>query len=157
MIPLPHDRRASISVELAMLAHLVLLPLVLGAADAGALITARSRLDQVLHAALFYAYANNGSVTGAAVASYAAGAYGDTAAAPTVSATTATYCITPATGYPATGTPAAPNSGGTCASSSQSVQTYLVVSASVAVALPFAVPWTAKSVTLRVAGRVRIA
>lgn len=156
---LRRDRRAVISVELAILANFVLLPVVIGATDGAELVAARSRLDQVVHAGLFYAYAytytNNTNPTAANVQTYAAQAYGGSQS-PTVIASLTPYCIVPATGYPATGTPPQPNANGTCSSTSQTVQTYLVLTASVAVTLPFNTPWTGKSVTLSASGQARV-
>ncbi len=152
---LASDRSGVISVELALLANLVLLPMTLGAVDAAELIMARGRLDQVVHQALFYAYANSGNVTAANVQTNAAAGYGS-GTAPTVSATITQYCITPATGYPATGTPAQP-SNNACASGSQAIESYLYVTASISVTLPFSVSWIAQTVTLSASGKARIA
>jgi Flp pilus assembly protein TadG len=148
------DRAGVVSVELALLASLVLVPMTLGAIDAGQLVMSRARLDQALHAALFYAWANGGAVTVANVQTIAGSGYGNSSPQPTVTATITQYCIVPATGYPATGTPQQP-SNGSC-QSGQVVETYLAVNASVIVTLPFTLPFFTSPVTLSVSGRARI-
>jgi hypothetical protein len=153
---LSRDRGGSISVELALIASLILLPMTLGAVDAAQLVFARGRLDQVVHQAFFYAYANYGAVTGPAVQTAAASSYG-TGTVPAVTATVTKYCITPATGYPPTGTPSQPNSNGSCASASQVVESYLSVNASISVTLPFSVAWIAQTITLSASGTARVA
>jgi hypothetical protein len=150
------DRAASISIELALIASLILLPMTLGAVDAAQLVFARGRLDQVMHQAFFYAYANYGAVTGPAVQTAATSSYG-TGTTPTVTATITQYCITPATGYPPTGTPSQPNNNGSCSNASQTVESYLSVNASITVKLPFSVAWVGQTITLSAAGLARVA
>ena len=150
-----HDQCASISVELALLSGLILLPLTLGAVDAAQLVMARGRLDQVVQQALFYSYANFGSVTAPNVQSAAAASYG-AGTAPTVTATITQYCIAPATGYPATGTPAQP-SNGSCPNITQTIESYLHVNVSISVTLPFSVAWVGQTITLSASGSARIA
>ena len=152
MTRLRRDRSAVISIELALLAGLVLLPLTLGAVDAGELVLARARLDQALHAALFYAYSNQGSVSASGVQGAAQAGYGSGTL--TVNPAIAQYCIVPATGYPQGAAPSQP-SNGSCPSG-QSVETYLAVTASVSVTLPFTVSWVSPSLTLSVSGKARI-
>ena len=149
------DHSGSISVELALVASLILLPMTLGAVDAAQLAFARGRLDQVLHQAFFYAYANYGAVTATTVQLAAASSYGS-GTAPTVTATITQYCITAATGYPPTGTPTQP-SNGSCSISSQTVESYLSVNASISVTLPFSVAWIGQTITLTASGRARVA
>ena len=151
---LRRDRSAVISIELALLAGLVLMPLTLGAVDAGELVVARARLDQALHAALFYAYSYHGAVTAADVEAAARAGYGS-GTAPTVSATLTQYCIAPSNGYPQGGPPRTPTNG-SCSSTTLVKETYLSVSASASVSLPFSVQWVARTVTLNVSGKARI-
>ena len=153
MTTLRQDQSAVISIELALLAGLVLLPLTLGAVDAGELIVARARLDQALHAALFYAYSNANAKVADVVTAAQAG-YG-TGGTPTVSAVIAQYCIAPATGYPQGATPSQP-SNGSCQNTAQVVETYLTVTASASVTLPFTVQWVMPNVTFNISGKARI-
>lgn len=150
---LARDRSGVISVELALIANFVLVPMTLGAVDAAQLILARARLDQVVHQALFYAY-NNSNATNANVKTNAVAGYG-AGTPPTVTPTITQYCITPATGYPPTGTPALP-SNGSC-TNGQALETYLTVAVSISVTLPFSVSWIAQTVTLSASGTARIA
>lgn len=149
---LARDRSGVISVELALIASLVLVPMTLGAVDAAQLIVARARLDQVIHQALFYAYANPG-VSGASVQANATAGYGS-GTVPTVSAPITQYCITPAIGYPAIGTPALPISG-SCGNG-QTLESYLTVTVSISVTLPFSVSWITQTVALSASGKARV-
>ena len=154
MTRLWHDRSAVISIELALLAGLVLLPLTLGAVDAGELIVARGRLDQALHAALFYAYSTQGNATTSGAMSAAQNGYG-AGTAPAVGATITPYCIVPATGYPQGTTPPQPTNG-SCPNNNQAIETYLTVTVSNSVTLPFTVQWVTSSVTFSVSAKARI-
>ena len=145
------NRDGAVSVELALIASLVLLPMTIGAVDAAQIITTRARLDQALHEAMFYAWANGGSVTASAVQTTAASA---SAPQPSVTASITQYCITPATGYPSSGSPNLPNNG-SC-SNGQSLESYLSVTASASVTL-FFTGWVITSpTTLSVTGQARI-
>ena len=110
-LSLAPDRAGAISVELALLAGAVLMPLTFGAIDGAELVMCRARLDQALQEALYYSWANGGSVTAANVQTNAAAAYGATATQPSVTATITQYCIVPATGYPPSGAPGTPSNG----------------------------------------------
>ena len=137
-----------------MLAGLVLLPLTLGAVDAGELVVARARLDQALHAALFYAYSAQGHATTSDAVAAAQGGYGG-GGAPAVGATITRYCIDPATGYPQGATPPQP-SNNACPNTTQAIETYLAVTVSTSVTLPFTVRWVSPTLTFGVSGKARI-
>ena len=154
MTDLRHDCSAVISVELAVLAGLVLLPLTLGALDAGELVMARARLDQALHAALFYGYSTQGKATASEAQNAALAGYGG-GTPPTVTPVIAPYCIVPAAGYPQGSTPPSP-SNGSCANNTQVIETYLTVTVSSSVTLPFTVPWVTPTVTFNVSAKARI-
>jgi hypothetical protein len=157
-------RSASVSVELALIANLVLVPLIIGAVDAAELATIRFRLDETIHEAMFFEWASGGTaattgcVSGNAtscVQNAAAAAYGSTTPAPTISVSVTQYCITPATGYPTSGTPPTP-SNGKCTDSSQIIETYMTVTSSVVVTLPFANWFVTSPFTMSVTSTARI-
>jgi len=147
-------RAGAISVELALIGGAVLMPLTFGAIDGAELVMCRARLDQALQEALYYAWANGGSVTAANVQSNAAASYGTVATQPSVTATITQYCITPATGYPTTGTPGTP-SNGSC-SGGQIVETYLAITATMSVSLPVSLWFATGPVSMSVNGKARI-
>jgi len=63
----PHsDRRANVTVELALVTTFILLPLLAGAADFISILTARAQLNTAMQALLYYAWTNNAAAQSAA-------------------------------------------------------------------------------------------
>lgn len=85
------DRGGIASVELALLAALVLVPLIAAATDFGLILVAWAATTRAEQAGLFYAFANGCDTAGIRDAALAA--YGGLTAAPTVSADSACYCL----------------------------------------------------------------
>ena len=145
-------RAASVSVEAALVMSFVLVPSALGCMDIALALTTRARLDQGLQAAVFYAWANVGSVTASGVQSAAIAGYGTATPRPTATATINTYCITPPTGNAQNGT-SVPKSG---CPSGELQASYLTITLDASLSLPFTVPELGSTMALSSAGTVRI-
>ncbi len=149
MTVLIRSRRGSASVEAALSIALVLLPLTFGMIDFGEAITQASRLDRAYDAALYYVWANPGSITTANLQAAAQAAYGSATPPLTVNAGTACWCVT--AGYTKAGAVA---STATCPSG-QSIASYVTIATSIRFPLPAAFPGLASPVSLAVQGTVR--
>jgi Flp pilus assembly protein TadG len=149
------DLRGAVAVESALTFSLLLLPLFLGGADVAMLMGTQLRLQAAVRNAVFYAYASSSNATDAtAIENAATAGYGS--GGPTLTVATpsyAYYCIAP-TGTEATGT-AESSSSANCPSG-QSLATWLTVSVSATVALPFTVAPFAASMPLSAGATVRV-
>lgn len=155
---LRRDQSGSISVELALVATFVLLPLVAGVWDFGRVVQTQAQLDQALAAAFEFAWSspsnavNIDRIVAAAVAAYGASpalttthaaiSYGCIQAGNTSGASKASYSVT-----------APDSSSGTC--DSGTLAPFVTVSLGTSVALPVPLPVWGRDIALSVAGTVR--
>ena len=149
------DRLGAVAVESALTFSLLLLPLFLGGADVAMLMSTHLRLQAAVRNALFYAYASSTNaadptgIESAATTGYGSGGPTLTVATPSY----AYYCVAP-TGTEATGT--AESSSSASCPSGQSLATWLTVSVSATVALPFTIAPFAANMPLSASATVRV-
>ena len=143
------DRHGSATVEAALAISLVLLPLTLGMIDFGEAIAETARLDRAYDAALYYIWANPGSVTAATIQQAAQSAYGTAAPTLSVSASTACWCVSAS--YVKAG---AATCTATCPTG-QTLAAYLTLSTTAQFPLPTPFPGLASPMNLAVQGTVR--
>ncbi|HTW71077.1 MAG TPA: hypothetical protein VME47_14400 [Acetobacteraceae bacterium] len=151
-------RRGVVSIEAALAIALVLLPACLGVIGLGMALTAANRLDRAVQAAVFYAWANQGTATGwgsvgstslAGAQNAAVASYGTAAPTATITTSVAFYCVTG--GY-AQVPPAVTDT--TACPAGESLAAYLTVAASASVTPP-GMP-SATAIPLSVTGTVRV-
>lgn len=158
----PCHRRGSISVELALLALFVLLPLLAAVWDFGLALKTQAQLDNALAAAIQFAWSSPSNAVNARSISLAAqAAYGSgpslTVANPVISygcvqpgvAGSLAYAVTPEVNSSVT-CPAA-----TSSAPAQTLATFITVSLSASVAFPVPLPVLGDSISLSVTGTAR--
>lgn len=137
---LARQRRASVSVEAALVISLVLLPLLLGLWDYSVVLSVQGRLDTALNAAMDYALATTANAADAQGIEQAANnAYGTAGPTPVIGTPTLSYyCIsTNPAGTMANGQAA---SAGASCGSNQTLATYVTLSLAATVSLPLTIP-----------------
>jgi len=151
-------RRGVVSVEAALGIALVLIPVCLGVIGLGKALIAAGQMDRAVQAAVFYAWANQGTPAGwgsagstslAAARNAAIAAYGAAAPAATITTSVAFYCVS--RGY-AQVPPAVTDT--TACPAGESLATYLTVAASASVTPP-GMP-SAAAIPLSVTSTVRV-
>lgn len=153
MRSLIRDRRASVSVELALVSAFFLIPLTLGVWDGVYALVARYQTEAALHTLYYFAWSDPGDAADSQAVQTLLGAIDKTAIAPIHLApawpqTPPPECLQP----DGTGTPAAAD--GTCSSGTpETMVAYRLVTT---VELPFAIPGFANPATIIVGGAVRI-
>lgn len=143
-------RRGSASVEAALAVSLLLVPLALGMADIGAILSTSTRLDRALQSAIFHVWANPTSYTGTSISQAASASYGT--AAPTLSVTSSTSCSCVSSSYSPVATVACT---GACPTG-QTRATYLTIGASTSFTLPAPLPGLPSPSPLSAQGTIRI-
>ncbi|HUB14312.1 MAG TPA: hypothetical protein VMB34_20340 [Acetobacteraceae bacterium] len=152
------ERRGVVSVEAALAIALVLIPLCLGVIGLGMAMTVAVRLDRAVQAAVYYAWANQGtalawgsvgSTSLAGAQNAAVAAYGTVEPAATITASVGFYCVSG--GYVPV-QPAVTNT--TACPAGESLATYLTIATSTSVTPP-GMP-NATAIPLSVTGTVRV-
>jgi Flp pilus assembly protein TadG len=151
------DRRGVAATEAALAISLILMPLILGVIDYGALLAAEARLDRALQAAVYYVWNNPTSFTTAGISS--AGTAGISSAAnagfggasPTLTVTSTMACSCVSSGYSPVSTVSC---SGSC-TSGQTVAAYVTITASASFTLPVAVSYLASPLSRSVSGTIR--
>lgn len=139
-------------VETALIGSFVLIPIALGMIDFGYIFYTSERLNGAIEAATLYAVGNSTTspdpINQAALASYGASAPDLVAAAPS----TVCYCLDMSSG---TMVRSAASCGASCPQN-QTMGTYVALSYSTEVSLPFPVPGLSQKMNLTANGMARI-
>jgi Flp pilus assembly protein TadG len=130
------DRAGVASIEAALVALFILVPMLGGATDAGMILYTWGKVTRAEQAGLLSAWGSAASSTTMRAA--AETAYGTAAVAPTIQASIACYCLPTATTY-SRGS-AAPMLCSTTCSSGNTLTQFATVSVSTTVTLPMPVP-----------------
>jgi hypothetical protein len=151
-------RRASASVEFALTASLLLLPLLLGGADLLAVISAQAQLNTALQSLYYFAYTNPSAANNTTDAGYiitlinAASVFQislpATTTAGTSNAALSYGCFTPPSTTITYQT--------TACTAGQTQQTLVTYQVTTTITLPFAFPGLANPLTLNAAGTVQV-
>lgn len=142
---------ANVAVEAALVFAIVLVPLITGVLDFGALLFTRARLDQAVNAGLYYSWGDPAAVSPLTLQAAALVAYGPGTPWPVITASVACYCVNPLA-------PAPGSSPVFCLAgcpSNQVIAQYVSLSASASVPLPVPLPGIASPFPLAVAATVR--
>jgi hypothetical protein len=155
---LRHSIRASASVEFALVAGFLLLPLLLGSCDFLAILTAEAQLNTALQSLYYFAYTNPTEASNLTDAGYVIGLI-DKASIFQISlpATMSSGGANAATSYGCFTPPATTITYQTSAcAATQTQQTLVKYQVSTSVGLPFPLPYLSNPVTLKAAGTVQV-
>lgn len=137
----------SVSVELALVASFLFVPLLLGVWDVAQIAFGQAQVQEALQDAVTYVAAGNTGTSGITAAAQAA--YGSSIS---VSTSTVCYCVQTGTTNPTA--PSSATCGGSC-SSGNDLEQFMSITVSKSVSIPFTVPYLGSSVTVSSVGKVR--
>lgn len=137
----------SVSVELALVASFLFVPLLLGVWDVAQIAFGQAQVQEALQDAVTYVAAGNTGTSGITAAAQAA--YGSSIS---VSTSTVCYCVQTSTTNPTA--PSTATCGGSC-SSGNDLEQFMSITVSKTVSIPFTVPYLGSSVTVSSVGKVR--